>query len=694
MADIEQAKEFLRGAVDAETNWRNEGLKALQFRYGDQWPEYAVASRGLERPKLTINETNAYCRKIANEQRKQRPRGKASPVDNFADKKVAKVITGLVRHIEVQSDADNAYDTAYNFSLTTGLGYWRLRTDYTRENSFDQEIYVDLVDNPFSVYFDWNARLPDGSDATRSLITKMMAREAYKQEYPGALDQPSFDARGAGDGDPTWFTDKEVRVAEFYYVERERAKLLMLTDGTVLWADEWARVADIAMAAGVAVKADRESFKRAVYWQKQSGSEVLSEKKLPGRWIPVIPVYWSRVVIDGKQRIDGVITDAKDPQIMLNFWQTAATEALALAPKAKWLIADGQDEGHENEFKNANLSPAATLRYKPTDVDGKPVPPPQRIQPEAPPAGMIEATFEARNNLSRVMGVFDPAVRGGAQHKSDRTLNAERSQSDMTNFDGYDNLIRSMKHSYRVMLSWFPAVYDTRRVQRIIGEDGKEEVVTLNDRQQVPGPDGQAIERVLNDVTVGEYDVVMEAGPGYDTQRKEGSAAMIELATTPLGQMVAQSSADLVVRGFDFPGADLIADRLAAANPLSKIDEQSDVPPQAQMMIKQLQQQLQQAGQIIQGLQLEQKYRGGIEQMKQEGATKRTLLQETGSAHDTETRAQSDRAESEGDNQTKLIIEEMKAQTALMLKHMDERIQVKMAEHKAASGNGAAPSVQ
>jgi hypothetical protein len=538
-----------------------------------------------------------------------------------------------------------------------------------------------------------------------ALITKQMAREAFNKEYPSAQDQPSFDARGAGDSDPVWFTEKEVRIAEFYRVERERAKLLMLTDGTILWADEFEKVKDAAAASGVFVKADRESFRRAVHWCKQTGAEPLSEKKLPGRWIPVIPVYWSRVVVDSQIRIDGVITDARDPQIMINFWETAATETLAMASKAKWVMAEGQDENHQNEWATANISPRAYLTYKPLDVEGKPVGPPQRVQPEPPPAGFIEALFSARQNLSRVMGVFDPAVRGGAQHKSDKTLNAERGQSDMSNYDGYDNLIRSIKHSWRVMLSWIPSIYDTRRVTRIIGEDGKEDIITLNERQQAQTPEGQAIEKVLNDVTVGEYDVVIEAGPGYDTQRKEGMAGVIELMGTPIGEKVAATADDLILRGMDFPGSDLIADRLAAANPLSKIDEQSDVPPQAQMLIKNLQAQLQKAGQMIQGLEMDKKYRLSSEQMKQEGATQRTHMQETVKAHDVEMGAATKQHDTEVRAITSQNVAEIDGLVALLLKHIDtshlekeiaarDRQQAVKHAEQVGGGNGIAPSAQ
>lgn len=642
MPDVNDAIEFLRQANDAESENRGLGLEALKFRYGEQWPAYAIASRGLDRPQLTINETNTYLKKVTNNQRQQRPRGKASPVDNFADKKTAKVITGLGRHCEVNSDADHAYDTAYDFAATIGWGYWRVRNDYIADDSFDQDCFIDVIANPFSVYFDPNSKLPDGSDAEKALITDLMRKEAFRKEYSGALEA-GLSERGAGDSDPEWVNEHDIRLAEYFYVERQRAKLVKLSDGTVTYAD-MLPPNEVLAARGIIVVGDRDSFKRAVKWCKQTAFEILEEKTLPGRWIPVVPVYWTRVQIESRILMQGLVKDAMDPQRMLNFWHTAMTESIALAPKAKWLIAEGADEGHEKEFAGANMSASPTLRYKPTGLDGQPIPPPERIQPEPPPAGIIEASFMATQNLSRVMGIFDPAVRGGAQHKSDKTLNAEQGQSEITNFDGYDNLLRSIKHTWRIMLSYFPVIYDTQRVQRIIGDDGKEELVTLNEKQMAEG----GVEKVLNDVTVGTYDVVMDTGPGYDTKRKEGVAATIELMATPLGEKVAATADDLVVRQMDFPGADAIADRMAAANPLAQIDEKSEIPPAVQMKMKGMQQTIQQLQQALQEAGLEIKYKHGLEEIKQTGETIREKMRQDGDAkerqitqaqkqHDTET---------------------------------------------------------
>lgn len=648
---VGEAVAFLRYSNDAESENRQQGLTALQFRYGNQWPQYAIASRGLDRPQLTINETNTYIKKVCNAQRQQRPRIKASPVDDYSDKKTAKVVTGLLRHIEVNSDADNAYDTAFDFAATIGWGYWRLRSDYISDESFNQDIFIDTISNPFSVYFDPASKLPDGSDAEKALITDLLTKDSFKTLYPGA-EYEGFTDRGTGDSDPDWSTEHEIRIAEYFCIERKKAKIVMLTDGTMMWADELPRFKQLMAQMGIGVKGDRESMKRVVHWRKQTCYEILEEKVLPGKWIPVVPMYWTRVQIESRRIMQGLVADAMDPQRMVNFWNTAITESLALAPKAKWLMAVGQDEGQETEWKNANISPNPVLRFNQKDVDGAPAPPPERVQPEPLPSGFAEAAFLATQHLSRVMGVFDPAVRGAAQHKSDKTLNAEQGQSENSNFDGYDNLTRSMKHTGRIALSWMPVIYDKARIQRIIGEDGREQMVQLNQ----PGKDSEGVDTVLNDVTVGTYDVIMETGPGYDTRRQEGVTAMMELLGTPLGEKVAATADDLVVRQMDFPGADTIADRLAAANPLSQIDEQSEIPPAVQMKLKGQEQMIQELQKQLQAAGIEIKFGLQKEQMKQEGETRRKLMDTHVRAHDTEVKAETAQNKTEIDAILKAVL--------------------------------------
>ena len=623
---INEAIKFWRLVNDADSTNRAEALMDVKFAAGDQWPVEIQNSRNLEsRPCLTINKIDAYIRQVTNQQRMQRPRIKVHPVNNLADYKIAQVIEGITRHIEVNSNADTAYDTAFDYAVRMGWGYWRVNTRYVSESSFDQEIYIDTIDNPFTVYFDPNSILPDGSDAERCLITTVMDKKIFREMYPGADDGANFQQRSTGDDTASWITKEDIRVAEFFYIERERAKLYLLSDGTSGFADSdnfFARVE----AAGLTVVDERDSFRKAVKWIKCTAMEVLEEKTMAGKYIPVVPCYGAQVIVDDKRKKYGLVRFAKDPQRMYNFWRTAMTESVALAPKAKWLLAEGQDEGHENEWAMANIKSTPVLRYKQKDIEGVPAPVPTRLQPEAPPTGIMEAAGAISADLQMVLGVLDPNQLPSG-NISGKALAGQQNQVDMSNFHFYDNMTRSIRHTGKIILDLIPKIYDTERVMRIIGSDGQPDMTTINQANEIG--------EVLNDVTVGEYDVVMDTGPGFQTKRQQAVESMMPLLTG--NAELFNIAGDLVFRNMDFPGADVIADRLAAMNPMAQIDEKSDIPPEIQMRLAQSQQAIEQLQQQLQAAGLEINNRMQVAQIKEEGATKRKLMDVTARAHNTET---------------------------------------------------------
>jgi hypothetical protein len=524
---IQEAIEHLRLSNDADSHNRREGLIALKFRWGEQWPPEIQNSRKLEqRPCLTINKTDAFCLQVANQQRQQRPRIKVEPAGGGAKKQVAQVVQGLIRHIENNGGgADLAYDTAFDSTLSIGWGYWRVLSRYTREDSFEQELYLAPIDNSFSCYPDPNSTMPDGSDQEAFLITDMMRKKTFNRTHPGKNDGANFNERGTGDSNPDWITKEDIRVAEFYKIRRKRDTLVMLSDGSKGWKSDTDPL--LLELAGIEIIDERESFRSQVCWYKVTALEVLERRELPGKYIPVVPMYGKVEIIDGKRHLSGLVKNAMDPQRMYNFWRTAMTESVALAPKAKWVIAEGQDEGHENEWATANTSATATMRYKPTDVNGTPAAPPIRIQPEPPPAGAMVMAESMGSDLTSVLGIVDPAMRIGG-NVSGKALNAERMQSDNSTFHYYDNMTRSMRFTGAILLDLIPFYYaEPGRIVRIVGDDGRSSQETLNQENPNPGKDSPGpAEAILNDVTVGDYDVVMDTGPGYNTKRQESLSVM------------------------------------------------------------------------------------------------------------------------------------------------------------------------
>jgi len=114
-----------------------------------------MAERQAEgRPCLTINRLPAFIRQVVNDARQNKPAIVCHPVGDGADPKTAELMNGLIRHIEQSSDAEVAYDTALDFAVTGGFGYFRINTRYADDDSFHQDLAIEPVADPFSVYGD------------------------------------------------------------------------------------------------------------------------------------------------------------------------------------------------------------------------------------------------------------------------------------------------------------------------------------------------------------------------------------------------------------------------------------------------------------------------------------------------------------------------------------------------------------
>jgi len=663
---IEDAMAFLRLASEADTNNRNEAMEDLKFAAGEQWPVEIQNSRTLEaRPCLTINKIDPYIRQVTNNIRQQRPRIKAHGMNNQADAKLAQIVTGITRHIEVNSDADQAYDTAVDFAVRMGWGYWRVTTEYASDDSFNQEIFIRQIVNPFTVYFDPNSVMPDGSDAEKCLVTEVIPKAVFRSLYPGRDDGTGFSLRGTGDTNAEWVMKEDIRIAEYFYTVREKADLYLLSDGSTAFADDKDFFARLE-AKGLTVIDKRSAIKKTIKWCKVTAMEVLEEGVWAGKYIPIVPVYGQQLIVDAKRKKFGLVRMAKDPQRMYNFWQTAFTESVALAPKAKWLIAEGQDEGHEMEWANANIKSAPVLRYKQKDIEGQPAPPPQRLQPEPPPAGVISASAAINQDLMAVLGIYDPSQLDQG-NISGKAINGQQQQADLSNFHFYDNLTRSIRWTGKIIMDLIPKIYDAERVMRIIGEDGKPEIITINQRTT----DELGVETVLNDVTIGQYDVVMETGPGFNSKRQEAVASMMPLLAG--NAELFNLAGDLVFRNMDFPGADIIADRLAAVNPLAQINDKSDIPPQAQMELAQAKKTIDELTQQMQALGLDMKYGLSVTQLKEAESTKRKLMDVTGRAHNTETMAEV----KVNDQNTRAVTSQNKTEIDAIVKLLLQRMDTK-----------------
>ena len=540
------ALERFKQALDATAALRGEALDDLNFYSGKQWYDAIRRERDSDRrPSLTINKLPAFCNQVINDMRQSRPSLKIRPVDSATDPETAEVIDGLVRSVLANGDSREAIDNASFYQVTCGFGYFRVLTDYVTDDSFDQEVRIERIDNPFSVYFPVHLiKQPDYSDAPYCFIRTKMSRDEFKTRYPKA-DPVHFDCGGTGD--PDWEGEDYIYIAEYFEVEEEKLRLYLLSDGTTV-SDK----PETDDANGTTIVNERDTIKRTVRWHLITGRDVIDSRDWPGTWIPVIPVLGQELNINGHTEYLSLIRFARDPQRMYNYWHSAFTEQVALAPRAPWLIAEGQVDDFREIWETANTKNHSYLPYRPVSLQGTPVGPPQRISPPEAGSAILQGIQLASDSIKSVIGIFDASLGMPGNEQSGRAIIARQRKGDNATFHYADNQSRAIKHAGRIIVDLIPGVYDVARSIRILGEDMADEVVHVN---QIHADNNGN----LFDVTVGRYDVVVDIGASYETKRIEAAQNMLDMIRSLPD--VGSVNADLIFRMLDFPLASEAADR-------------------------------------------------------------------------------------------------------------------------------------
>lgn len=584
---LEVARDRFRLAEEAWQPIREQALNDIRFVAGEQWDPALKALREQDkRPCLTVNKLAGSVHQLENDQRQNRPAIKVSPVDDKADVETAKILQGMARHIEYASDADTAYDTAFKFSTRGGFGFFRIYTDYCDPFSFKQELRFGTIKNPFSVYIDPYFKMPDGSDANWSFITEDYSPDEYKAKWPESELASLDDWETLGDTKYAWASGKSVRVAEYFYKEFKTEKLCLIlapdeagnpTEQTILKSE-------IPEGLPYQLIDERETLVSTVHWLKINGSEILERTIWPGRWIPVIPVLGDDYDIDGKRVIESLIRQSTDAQRMYNMWTSAETEAIALAPRAPFIGYKGSFKGFEKKWQTANTRNHAYLEVNATDSEKNPLPLPQRNQFEPPVMAITQARLNAADDIKATTGYFDASLGQRSNEQSGIAIQRRNNQSQTASFHFVDNLSKSIRHAGRILVDAMPVVYDTAQAIRILGEDGSEEIVKINEAFNHKGKD------ITYRLGVGKYDVTVDTGPSFETKRQEAVAAMTELtrAYPPL----MQAAGDMFVKAMDIPYATEIAERIKKTMPPGLVDDgkQNPIPPEAQAQMGQMNQ--------------------------------------------------------------------------------------------------------
>jgi len=544
----------LENTISGDEHNRKDMHDDLRFLNNDQWDSEVLAARTeAGRPCITANYLSTLVDSIVGEYRQNPPGLKIIPRGGEDDVEVANILQGLVRHIEQKGNGRTARTWALECAVKCGQGFYRVKTRYRNTESFDQEIIYEKILNPLSVFSDPDAVGADLGDMNFCFITQNMSRTKFKEIFPGHT--PSSVSIGSASTALNSGGEEIIRVAEYWYKEYKNKTLVEMDNGSV-------------MEKKLVPKGERKRIKKTrtikaaqVKMAYMSGSEILGDPiEWPGKYIPIIRVYGKEDVVDDVIYRRGIVRNGKDSQRVYNYMRSSAVEHVSQSPRAPYIGTKEMFEGHEEEWDNSNIEPRQRLTYQ-RDPDGNV---PKRETPPTIPSGMVNEAQSAVNDMHFTTGVFQAATGQKSNEVSGKALRARNREIANNAYAFLGNFNNALIHEGRVIVDLIRGVYDTFRIIQIVDEMDQPQEAAINVPDDTVTP-GKGVDRVISDVTVGEYDVQVAVGPGYQTRREEGFDQILEL--TRHNPNILPMVMDVLAGMSDWYGADQLRLRFEKALP-------------------------------------------------------------------------------------------------------------------------------
>lgn len=554
---LKLANERFKQAYEAhQTDFEAFG-KVQDFIAGQQWPDKIKNERVSEdRPCLTLDHLNQYVRHVVNSGLMQSRDVRVLAMSGEADDKVGEILAGMIRQITQTQTAKVAYETGLRHSCQGGFGYWRVKVQAIPKTDLF-EITIRKIKDPRMVLMDPFCDYPDGRDAQYAFVLSKLTKTEFERQY-GADEENAVRSWHNVDSASTlpWIGEGYVVVAEYFYLDS--------ADNTMKWA-------------------------------VLCPNKILNKGIHHGDVMPIVRSVGEEFEYEGRERKRGMINDSSmDAQRAYNYSSSAFIEAVALAPLAPFVAAEGQVEQFITEWKTAHRVPRAVLRYTPQSVGGVPLPPPVRSQPAGIPEGWQGMMTNLIGDTQMIMGLANPSVMGtgGAPVQSGAGINAQQAPGEINTFHFYEHWHMAIEQTGRIILAMIPHVYTAPQAVKITGDDGIMKTAMLNPQmQQSMLEQKDAVDKVLSvayNPNIGRYDVAISTGPSSASKKMEANKLLMTVVNAD--PTIMQKAGDLVVASMDMAGADVLAKRLKAQLPPGTTDE-----PSGQMIIiQQLQEKLQQ----------------------------------------------------------------------------------------------------
>ena len=510
---------------NGHTHFMRKADRCERFFAGDQWdPRDLQKLRNERRPALTINKILPTIGSVMGEQIKNRAEISFRPRAPQFDE-TAQALNKVFKQISDQNQLNWLRSQVFDDGVITSRGFLDVRMDYSRSIQGDVK-YTNL--NPKNVVIDPDGEEYDPDTWSEVFTTKWVTaddvavlygkengdllRRRTESYFPYGYDSITEDRDRFGLNTTPGYSDitdmggvqRQLRIIERQYRKLDRQQFFVNTrTGDKRPVPEgWDRdrIALIVKEFGFAVV---PQVVRRLRWTVICDCVELHDDWSPYEHFTVVPYFpYFR-----HGRTIGLVENLLDPQELLNKTTSQELHIVNSSANGGWKVKQGALANMTIDELEANGARTGLV----IEVAGDPDKDIVKIQPNQTPQGLDRMSYKAEEHIKGISNVSDSMVGQDRADVAAKAIQEKKQSGQVTMVKPLDNLGRFDFFLARATLSLVQRFYTNERLITFTQDEMRGQVASLSVNQ--PTADGT----ILNDLTVGEYDVVVTSVPVKDT---------------------------------------------------------------------------------------------------------------------------------------------------------------------------------
>ena len=462
------------------------------------------------------------------------------PRSGAADAETASTLSKLAMQIADNNQLHFKETQVFSDGVIQQRGFFDIRMSYA--DTILGEVKIDLLD-PMDVIPDPDANSYDPDDWADVTITRMLTqveiemllgskarKDLEDKDLAGDTFMPIYDeVERAKFGDSDEFfpeflgeddtdkTTKRYRIIDRQFWQMDTAEVVISATGDIRLVEDINPNAVDDMVAAGGIKQKRKV--RRVRWLITTKDKVLHDDWSPFNHFTVVPFFPTF----RRGRTRGLVDDAIGPQQLLNKSMSQFLHIINTTANSGWITVAGTLVNmRDGELADRG---AETGLHLVIDKNTTPENRPQKIQPNQVPSGFDRIIDRASALLENATGVNQAMSGNQGNEVSGIAIQTRQFAAQQQLAVPLDNLARTRSMLAVRILEMIQMYYDQPRIMRITESDNSGKESTTEIPLNMPQPDG----KIQNDLTIGEYDVVVTEAPAQITFENSQFLQAIEL---------------------------------------------------------------------------------------------------------------------------------------------------------------------